>query len=76
MSRTTTEGAQECAQRIQKAVAAMKFPGFPASFGITISIGLTVYQPRESIDQIIARADGALYSAKAAGRNRVIAVNQ
>lgn len=75
MGRTAAEGAQECAQRIQKAAAAMKFPGFPPSFGITISIGLTVYQPTESIDQIIARADEALFSAKAAGRNRVVVGN-
>lgn len=75
MSRTAAEGAQECAQRIQKTVAEIKFPGFPASFGITLSIGLTMYQPRESIDQIIARADRALYQAKAEGRNRVVVEN-
>ncbi len=72
MSRTAAKGAKECAQRIQKTIAEMKFPGFPASFGITLSIGLTIYQPRESIDQIIARADRALYQAKAEGRNRVV----
>lgn len=75
MSHTAADGAEECAQRILRTIAEMKFSGFPASFGITISIGLTIYQPRESIDQMIARADKALYRAKAAGRNRVVVEN-
>lgn len=75
MSRTAAKGAEECAQRIQKIVAEMKFPSFPASFGITISIGLAIYQPTESIDQLIARADKALFRAKAAGRNQVVVEN-
>lgn len=75
LSRADAEGAEECAHRIQKAAAEMKFPGFPVSFGITLSIGLTMYQPRESIDKVIARADSALYQAKAGGRNRVVVEN-
>jgi PleD family two-component response regulator len=31
------------------------------------------YRPDESLDQLSARADGALYAAKASGRNRVMA---
>lgn len=41
---------------------------------VTVSVGATIYHPGEEMDQFIARADGALYKAKANGRNQVIAV--
>jgi diguanylate cyclase len=40
---------------------------------ITFSAGIALRQPDEAVDAIIARADLALYKAKAAGRNRVFA---
>ncbi len=40
---------------------------------ITVSIGAAQYQPGESLENFINRADQALYSAKNAGRNRVAA---
>ncbi len=72
MSSTDIKEAEECAQRVKKTVEKLKFPGFPESFGITISIGITVYKPVESIEQLIARADAALYRAKTSGRNQVV----
>lgn len=39
---------------------------------ITFSAGVALRLPNESSDTIIARADQALYRAKAAGRNRVL----
>lgn len=38
---------------------------------VTLSIGAAVLRPGESIDRFLARADAALYRAKANGRNRV-----
>lgn len=40
----------------------------------SVSIGVTLVRPEESIDQVIARADRAMYEAKAAGRNMVVEV--
>jgi diguanylate cyclase len=39
---------------------------------ITISVGVTEYDANESAADFIRRADGCLYGAKRAGRNRVI----
>lgn len=40
----------------------------------TISIGTTLAGPDEGIDALLARADDAMYQAKAGGKNRVVAV--
>ncbi len=38
---------------------------------VTVSIGVTVALPDDSIQTLMTRADAALYSAKSSGRNRV-----
>ncbi len=38
---------------------------------ITLSIGATQYQPKETSEEFVARADKALYGAKNAGRDQV-----
>jgi len=39
---------------------------------VTLSIGVARFRPGEPLDAFVARADEALYRAKAAGRNRVV----
>ena len=75
MSGTDTKGAEEGAYRIKSNIENLKFPGFPESFGMTISTGITTYRPVESIDELISRADSAMYKAKAMGRNQVVTEN-
>ena len=38
----------------------------------TASLGVTLAETDERLDDVVARADAAMYSAKAAGRNRVV----
>lgn len=64
------EGAKECGERIRRRAESIRYAGFPETFRVTISIGITMYRPSESIDAMIHRADNALYRAKANGRNR------
>lgn len=42
---------------------------------ITLSAGVSQYFAGESIDDLIARVDGALYEAKGNGRNQVVSVS-
>jgi diguanylate cyclase len=42
---------------------------------ITVSIGAALFDPGESLPSFIGRADEALYSAKHAGRNQVVAAS-
>ncbi len=61
-------GAAIQAEHLRKKLAAMPFPGIGKQ---TASFGVTELLPGESIDDLIRRADAALYAAKDKGRNRV-----
>lgn len=44
---------------------------FPSSVSVTASVGVASYKEGDSLDDIVKRADDALYRAKERGRNRV-----
>jgi diguanylate cyclase (GGDEF)-like protein len=70
----TTERALEVAERVRSAVEAEHFPGGENQpMGkVTISIGVACFPLHaESGDELINKADEALYEAKRGGRNRV-----
>ncbi len=62
------EQALAIASKLHQKIAESKFPDIP---GITVSIGCSLYTPRETLEDFIGRADIALYSAKSSGKNRV-----
>ena len=70
------ESARLVAERLRCAIELMLPPkGGPAK--LTASIGTTVYDPRQSeerMEDLLHRADMALYAAKRTGRNRVVLV--
>ena len=48
----------------------------PVGVAVTISIGVAVSKPSVvNTDDLVARADAALYSAKAGGRDQVVVAN-
>lgn len=64
--------AQNIAERIRQHVSATPIHVEDRDIVVSISIGLTEYQPGDSMDSLIDRADDALYMAKEQGRNRVV----
>jgi diguanylate cyclase (GGDEF)-like protein len=74
---TDIQTAAVVAERVRAAVFALGEPHAPSSHDVvTVSIGLAALKPTSDSrpDQLIEAADGALYEAKRAGRNRVVSV--
>lgn len=61
------------AERIRKAIAGMAVLSGNVRLKITTSVGLAVWDKRESAEEFYRRADRLLYQAKRMGRNRVCA---
>ena len=61
----------ECLERIRRRIAGIDLSAGAEAVPITVSIGATT-EPLGDIDQMLARADEAVYQAKRAGRNRVV----
>ena len=55
---------QALAERVRREIANAQYSHGTAAFGITISIGAACATQHEPIDQILKRADQALYTAK------------
>jgi two-component system cell cycle response regulator len=66
--------AEKIAERMRKAISAKPFnAGVSAAINITVSIGIAALEGAEgSIEELLKRADQALYRAKRDGRNRVV----
>jgi diguanylate cyclase (GGDEF)-like protein len=65
--------AESLAERLVALVAGTPVAHGDRSISLTVSIGVAfATRTDRSIEQIIARADDALYRAKAGGRNRVV----
>lgn len=70
---TPPAGASIVAERIRSAVAAASIMEQGPPLATSVSIGIASYPENGgSIDAVLARADKALYAAKAQGRNRVV----
>ncbi len=71
---TDRAGARGAAERLRAAIEAAGFPQLPADWRVTATVGVAAHRSGESVEELVARADGALYEGKAAGRNRVLDV--
>ena len=45
------------------------------SRGVTLSVGLVSLRPQERAEQVLSRADAAMYQAKRGGGNQVASAN-
>jgi diguanylate cyclase (GGDEF)-like protein/PAS domain S-box-containing protein len=70
---TPLDAAREVLDRTRQAIAELRFEFLGQTVTVTASVGVVALQKDEPIETALARADAALYRAKAAGRNRVVA---
>jgi diguanylate cyclase (GGDEF)-like protein len=75
---SSPESAYIVAERMRTNIAGIelplpdRYPGGPVFLSLTASIGIATYQPSDSIQTLLSRADRGLYLAKDSGRNRVL----
>jgi two-component system cell cycle response regulator len=64
--------AAKYAECLRAKLAALGYATTHGNMSVTCSFGVAEWQSGDTIDQLLQRADGALYTAKNAGRNRVV----
>jgi two-component system cell cycle response regulator len=70
---TTLEGAEQVAERVRELLEHASIrDGNGDAIPVTASFGVATYVIGETLEQIIDRADRAMYRAKSGGRNRVV----
>jgi len=64
--------ARQAAEKIRTLIAGQRFTFEEQSIKTTVSLGVAELSDKESLSQLLARADKALYRAKESGRNQVV----
>jgi diguanylate cyclase (GGDEF)-like protein len=65
------DNAVRALDRLRAIIGDLDWSAFSPGMKVTISAGVATLRPNENPDTFLARADSALYSAKARGRNRI-----
>jgi diguanylate cyclase (GGDEF)-like protein len=68
---TDGETASRMLDRLRGIVADLDWSAFSPGMRVTISAGVVTLRDNDTADTFLVRADSALYSAKAQGRNRI-----
>ncbi len=70
---TSLEGAEQVAERVRALLEAASIKdGNGDAVPVTASFGVAQYMSGETLEQVVDRADRAMYLAKSSGRNRVV----
>jgi diguanylate cyclase (GGDEF)-like protein len=64
------------AERLREVIELSPCEAGPTPIRVTVSIGVAIHHEPATLEDDLARADAALYEAKRAGRNRVVASPQ
>ncbi len=62
----------DCCERVRDAFSQVELPTLP-DCSLSLSVGMTLLQRGDNLDDALQRADQALYRAKRTGRNRCVA---
>ena len=68
---TPDDTATKILDRLRAIIAELDWSAFSPGMQVTISAGIATLKPDETPETFLARADSALYAAKARGRNRI-----
>jgi diguanylate cyclase len=68
---TPTEVAMRLLERLRQIIAELEWSAFSSGMRVTVSAGVATLRSDETPDALLARADRALYRAKAQGRNHI-----
>ena len=71
LKNTSLSTALSVAERVREHISAGPVSLHGIMVDVTVSIGVAVVQPGDEADNLVSRADEALYEAKSAGRNCV-----
>jgi len=77
LTETTIEDATIIAERLRSEIESMEITYGDNSISVTLSFGIASFtdNKKPSVDELISRADKALYRAKEQGRNRCIVMD-
>jgi GGDEF domain-containing protein len=67
--------AAAAAEELRRVLSRTEFGKREAPLSVTCSFGVSEWQAGDTIDHLLRRADVALYDAKLAGRNQVMAAD-
>ena len=73
---TNVEQALQIVERLRGTIAGLDWPAISPDLTLTISAGLSEIASNDTPEDLLARTDRALYRAKDAGRDRVLAAAQ
>jgi len=75
MPETVARGGLQAAERLREKIKKMEIASIKTKLSLTVSMGVASldsdFNPAQTLDMLIRRADQALYAAKSAGRNSV-----
>lgn len=71
LQRSSAQAAELVAERVRQAVEALNGRADDDGPPATVSIGVAVYAGETGVEELLQRADDALYAAKREGRNRL-----
>ena len=69
---TSSRDSETPLERIRQCIADFDWSDINSGLRVTVTIGVTEYRSGETVEELLQRADAALYRGKAAGRNRVV----